>query len=106
MRLQRLSWCSTFDGEPVPTDKVRAWYIDSTGVEAGFADEKPAASLTAVVKGGVYRIRCEYLGTPPQVRRLDKVEVARGGSQADISPPLQPKKTAGDGSPQTVSPPM
>ncbi len=75
----------TFDGEPVPTDKVRAWYIDSTGVEAGFADEN--GKLTAVVKGGVYGIRCEYLGTPPQVRRLDKVEVA-GGEVKQIPVPF------------------
>ena len=66
----------TFDGRAVPTDRVRASYIDSAGNEAGFAEEN--GKLIATVKPGVYGIRCEYLGTPPQVRRLDKVEVAAG----------------------------
>ena len=55
----------TFDGRAVPTDRVRAWYIDSAGKEVGFAEEN--GKLVATVKPGAYGIRCEYLGTPPQV---------------------------------------
>ena len=85
----------TFDGRAVPTDRVRASYIDSAGNEAGFAEEN--GKLIATVKPGVYGIRCEYLGTPPQVRRLDKVESGSRGSKADPGPLCRRRKTAGEG---------
>ena len=97
----------TFDGKLVQTDRVRAWYIDSAGNEAGFADEN--GKLTASVKAGAYEIHCEYLGTPPQVRRLDRVEVAAGEIKQIPVPfaaegKLRVKLTA-DGRPHTAGDP-
>ncbi|NLA58991.1 MAG: VWA domain-containing protein, partial [Firmicutes bacterium] len=104
----RLVLVPTFDGKPVLTDRVQAWYINSAGNEAGFADEN--GKLTATVKAGVYGIRCEYLGTPPQVRRLEKVEVA-AGEVKEIPVPfaaegkLRVKLTA-DGKPHAAGDPL